>query len=178
MTYTPALSHDGAVLSAGDGEHFEFLNNRATIKVRAGDEGSMSVVEFLAPKGFAPPLHRHLFEDELFVVFEGELVFHRGDDRIHGEPGSVAFLPRGHAHTFQVLTDSARFMNVTAANRGVPRFDAMVAALGIPTASTSLPAPMHPDPGRVAEICAQHDIEILGPPPGPLPINDNEGTPQ
>jgi quercetin dioxygenase-like cupin family protein len=174
MTYTPALSNHAAVLSAGGGEHFEFLNNRATIKVRAGSEGSMSVVEFLAPKGFGPPLHRHLFEDELFVVFEGELMFHRGEDRIPGSVGSVAYLPRGHAHTFQVLSESSRFLNVTAANRGIPRFDAMVAALGIPTTSTAIPPPMQIDPGHVAEVCAQHDIEILGPPPGPITTTNKE----
>ena len=168
MTYTPALSHDGAVLAEGDGEHLEFLNHRATIKVRAGAEGSMSVVEFLAPEGFGPPLHRHLFEDELFVVFDGELMFHRGEDRLPGGSGSITYLPRGHAHTFQVLSRSARFLTVTAANRGVPRFDAMVAALGIPTTSTALPEPRHIDPGHVAEVCAKHDIEILGPPPGPI----------
>lgn len=137
----------------------------------------MSVVEFLAPEGFGPPLHRHRFEDELFVVFDGEVMFHRGEDRLHGGPGAVAYLPRSHAHTFQVLTESARFLTVTAANRGVPRFDAMVAALGIATTSTALPAPMHIDPGHVAEICMQHDIEILGPPPGPITTTQKGNTP-
>ena len=33
-----------------------------------GIEGQLSVVEFLAPKGFGPPLHRHNYEDDLFVV--------------------------------------------------------------------------------------------------------------
>lgn len=169
MTYTTALSHaDAAVLEAGHGAHYEFLNNLATVKVRAGSEGSMSVVEFLAPQGFGPPLHRHVTEDELFIVLDGELVFHVGDDRIPGGPGAVAHLPRALPHTFQVVSETCRLINVTASNDTIPRFDAMVAALGVPTTSVSMPAPMQIDPGRVAEVCLEHDIEIVGPPPPPL----------
>jgi hypothetical protein len=36
-----------------------FLNNLATIKVAPGSSGSMSAVEFVAPKGFGPPVHVH-----------------------------------------------------------------------------------------------------------------------
>ena len=31
-----------------------------------------------------------------------------------------------------------------------------------------LPEPVEIDPARVAEVCAEYQIEILGPPPPPL----------
>lgn len=158
------------VVAPGKGEHLEFLNHLATIKFATGSSGSMSVVEFMAPRGFGPPEHRHKNEDELFVVLDGELEFRTGGIEIKGGPGTLALLPRAEPHTFQVLSASARFVNVTATNTVTPpRFDAMVAALGTATERTTLPEPTYIDPAHVAEVCAAHDIEIVGPPPAPLP---------
>lgn len=156
------------VLADGEGQHYDFLNNLATVKVAAGTDGSMSVVEFLGPQGFGPPEHRHNDEDELFVVMEGELRFFTGGKVLSGGPGTIAFLPRAVPHTFQVVSASARFLNVTSSPSSVPRFDAMVAALGTATNSRSIPEEGYIDPGQVAEVCAAHNIDIVGPPPGPL----------
>jgi hypothetical protein len=71
-------------------------------------------------------------------------------------------------HSFQVLSDTARFIDVTGATDGAPRFDQMVSTLGLPVAEPTMPAPMDIDPGEVAEVCAAHGIDILGPPPAPL----------
>lgn len=156
------------VLGPGEGHHLSFLNNLATVKLSAGETGSMSVVEFLAPHGFGPPEHRHNDEDELFVVLEGELRFFTGGDEIAGGAGTFAHLPRAIPHTFQVMSESARFLNVTAGS--TPRFDAMVQALGEPTDRIALPDPAYIDPARVAEVCAAHGIDIVGPPPPPLEV--------
>jgi quercetin dioxygenase-like cupin family protein len=153
------------VLDASDGAHFHFLNNAATIKVAAGATGTMSVVEFAAPWGFGPPQHTHEDEDELFIVLEGELSFLMGGTRIGGAAGAYAFLPKGISHAFQVVSDTARFVNVTASATAAPRFDQMVAALGTPTATPEIPEPTHIDPARVAEVCRRFGIEIVGPPP-------------
>lgn len=160
---------DAYVVSEGDGQHLEFLNHLATIKVEAGDGGSMSVVEFLAPRGFGPPEHRHQVDDELFVVLEGEIRFRCGDVEADGAAGAVAYLPRGGAHTFQVLSDTARFVVVNASSMATPRFDAMVSALGTPTDQAALPEPAYIDPSRVAAVCAAHGIDVVGPPPPQLP---------
>lgn len=168
MSIEQALSQ-GLVVAPGEGKHLEFLNHLATIKFAAGPADSMSVVEFMAPRGFGPPEHSHNHEDELFIVLEGELEFRTGGVEITGTPGTLALLPHGEPHTFQVLSEMARFVNVTASNAMPPRFDKMVAALGTPTDRTSLPEPSYIDPARVAEVCAAHDIEIVGPPPAPLP---------
>ena len=156
------------MLAAQEGEHFHFLNHLATIKVRAGDHRSMSVVEFVGPRGFGPPLHSHTEEDELFVIFEGELEFRTGGREILGSAGTCAYLPRAVPHTFQILSDTARFMCVTASTTTIPRFDEMVAALGEPVAEPSMPEPGYIDPVRVADVNRALGIDILGPPPAPL----------
>ena len=185
MTHTDAaIRRDPYVLARDEGRHFHFLGHLATVKV-AGAESSLSTVEFMAPHGFGPPLHRHDLEDELFIVLEGELVYRSGDQEFSGGPGSIAHLPRGVPHGFQVVSDMARFVNVTAAVEGPPRFDAMVAqgaldevramvaALGDEAAVPSVPDPGPIDPNRVAEVCRAHGIEILGPPPPPLDQTDD-----
>lgn len=169
MSTSHTLAGDEPVLLAEDGgHHLHFLNNLATIRVAAEGRRSMSVVEFAAPEGFGPPLHNHLHEDELFIVLDGAIALFSGHDRFEAGEGGFAYLPHGTPHTFQVLTDTARIVNVTASHTQVPRFDEMVAALGEPTTDLVIPEPGPIDPGRVAEVCAAHGIEIVGPPPGPL----------
>ncbi len=156
------------MLGRGEGPHLHALNNLATVKVTAGDTGSMSAVEFAAPKGFGPPLHCHRTEDELVVVLEGEVAFSSGDDESIARDGACAYLPHGIPHTFQVLSETARMLSVTSSATETPQFDLMFAALGVPTDQAVIPQPSDIDPGHVALVCGQHGIDVLGPPPPPL----------
>lgn len=45
----------------------------------AETEGRLAVMELLAPKGFASPLHIHRAEDEFFVVLSGEVRVQHGE---------------------------------------------------------------------------------------------------
>ena len=166
MDTTVQPSRGLEVSGPASGRHYHFLNHLASVKVAAGGQRSMSVVQFEATRGFGPPLHRHEHEDELFVVLDGELLLTHGQDTIQGPRGTVAYLPAAQPHTFQVLSDTAVFLNVTASRTQVPRFDEMVAALGVPTDPADLPADQPIDPGHVAAVCAAYDITVLGPPPG------------
>ena len=153
------------VLAAGAGQHFEFLNHLATIKLE-GQGRTMSVAEFLAPQGFGPPEHRHNDEDELFFVLDGEVRFLTGGEEAMAGTGGFAHLPHGESHTFQVLSPTARFVTVTASIAGEPRFDQMVSSLGSPITMPTLPEPGYIDPARIAQVCASFGIDIVGPPPG------------
>jgi quercetin dioxygenase-like cupin family protein len=168
MSIPTNVSRAPEVIAPGSGHHLHFLNHLATVKVRGGDDGALSVVEFSAPRGLGPPLHRHDDEDELFVVLDGEVAFHAGDEVLMTGTGGLAYLPHGIAHTFQVHSDTARFVCVTGSRVRAPRFDLMVTALGVEVSGPSLPEPGPIDPGQVAEVCQQHGIQILGPPPTPL----------
>jgi quercetin dioxygenase-like cupin family protein len=159
MTMNPVMvAHD-------EGERFHFLNTLHTAII-SGEQtnGTLTAVEFLAPKNFGPPLHRHEAEDELFYILDGDLWLSCGDaEAVHGR-GAVVWLPRGLAHTFQVRSDTARVLCVSTPS-GFERF---VATLGEPTQSRTLPEPKEIDPGHVDEVCAQFDIQVLGPPPSPV----------
>ncbi len=155
------------VLQRGEGQHHHFLNHLATTKVAGEPAGSMGVVEFRAPRDFGPPVHQHDDEDEFIVVLEGEIAFQTGDQEIVASAGGCAFLPHGVPHCFQVLSEEARFLAVTASATSVPRFDAFVAAVGTPAPSATLPEPGPIDPQRLVEISLAHGIDVVGPPPGP-----------
>ena len=157
-----------SVLQRDEGEHRHFLNHLATTKVDAGESGSMSAIEFVAPKGFGPPLHVHEDDDEVMIVLDGEVAFRSGDREQIGTAGSTVFLPHGVPHTFQVLSESARFTTVAARLHGAPLFGGFVSELGDDLAEPVTPPPVEIDPAAVAESGARHGITILGPPPAPL----------
>jgi hypothetical protein len=59
-------------LARGEGRHVWFLGSLMTIKADSGQtEGAMSLIEQVAPPGFASPLHLHHGEDEPMYVLEG-----------------------------------------------------------------------------------------------------------
>lgn len=158
-----------AEIPDGEGVHHRFLNHLATVKVGAGESASgMNAVEFTAPRGFGPPLHVHHEEDELMYVIDGRVRLEFGDETVYAERGSVVSLPCGTPHTFQVESETARMLTVAAGRRSAPSFDRFVATLGEPTDDPRIPEPGDIDPGHVAAICADHGMDVLGPPPAPL----------
>jgi mannose-6-phosphate isomerase-like protein (cupin superfamily) len=54
----------------------------------------------IAPKS-GPPTHIHHTEDEFFYVLSGEFKVKLGDRIVSAPAGSVMFVPRNTAHTFQ-----------------------------------------------------------------------------
>jgi quercetin dioxygenase-like cupin family protein len=171
MTTTTATTIDSLQhVDAGEGDHHFFLNHLATVKVGAGQSDSgLTLVEFLAPRGFGPPLHVHREEDELMYVLHGEIRIDLApDESTVVSDGAAVSLPHGVPHTWQVLSENARFLTVNAGRSGQPSFDQFVAALGTPTDPSNLPDPVTIDAAEVARVCADHGIDVLGPPPRPL----------
>ncbi len=170
MTTTSTLPSNTTpyVLSQDEGVHRHFLNHLATTKVDPGDSGSMTAVEFVAPKGFGPPLHVHTDEDEVMIVLDGDIAFRSGDVEQIAAAGSTVYLPHGEPHTFQVLSESARFTTIAARLHGAPLFGDFVAELGDDLSDPVTPTPIAIDPAAVAESGARHGITILGPPAAPL----------
>lgn len=146
-----------------EGEALWFLGNLVTVK--AGGEqthGRVTVVEFLNPAGFAPPLHRHLDEDEMFYLLSGSARIRCDDTVFDAGPGDFVHLPSGHPHTFIVSPDEPlRALQITTP-AGFERFAADV---GEPARQRRLPDPGLVDPAALGHAAARHGIEILGPPP-------------
>lgn len=156
------------VLNFGEGEHRNFLNHVATTKIGSDAGASMTAIEFTQPKGFGAPLHVHETEDELMIILEGEIRFTSGDTTFVGTAGATAWLPHGVPHTFQVLSEEARCIVVTAANDGPLQFENFVGELGEPIAEPVMPEEGPIDPEAVAMAGARNGLQILGPPPAML----------
>src|SRR4028118_12298 len=86
----------------GEGEALWWIGMLATIKASAEQTGGRyTLVEVLAPDGFASPLHVHHTEDEAFWILEGEMTFYVGDQTIKAHPGSFLFGPQEGPHAVE-----------------------------------------------------------------------------
>ncbi|GAB4128319.1 MAG: hypothetical protein Fur005_46630 [Roseiflexaceae bacterium] len=126
--------------------------------------------QFWALEGFADhhmavPLHAHTYEDEIWYVLDGTIRFTIGDQHYDAPAGTFAYIPRGVAHTFLVISTTARWFGFGIGGT----LDQWFFETGIPAGSLTLPphaAP--PDPAMVANLVASlqaYGTETLGPPP-------------
>ena len=101
----------GFARGPGEGEALWFNGGLGLLRA-TGDhtEGRYAVMELLAPKGFASPLHIHRREDEFFVVLSGEVRVQHGEAVIEAVAGSVVYGPRDVAHAFHVDSAEARLL--------------------------------------------------------------------
>jgi mannose-6-phosphate isomerase-like protein (cupin superfamily) len=150
------------VLRADEGESLWFLGNLVTLKAAGGQtRGALTVAEFLNPPGFAPPLHRHLHEDEAFYVLSGRARYHCGDQVFDAGPGDFVLLPVGRPHTFVVGPDEPlRTLQITTP----AGFEHFAAAAVRPAEALRLPDPAPVDPVALGHAAAAHGVELLGPP--------------
>ena len=181
MSATEDRAKSGATLAAqgdvaslafayetGEGEALWWIGMLATIKATAEQTGGRyTLVEVLAPEGFASPLHVHHFEDEGFWILEGEMTFYVGDQTIKARPGSFLFGPEEVPHAFAVDSGPARLLFVLSP----AGFEDLVREMGEPARELTIPpqAEAPPDEAqmqRMAAIATRHGDEILGPPPG------------
>jgi quercetin dioxygenase-like cupin family protein len=152
----------------GEGEALWWIGMLATIKATAEQTGGQyTLVEILAPEGFASPLHVHHFEDEGFYILEGEMTFYVGDQTIKAQPGSFLFGPKEVPHAFTVDSGPARLLFVLSP----AGFEDLVREMGEPARELTIPPQPEAPPDEaemqhLAAIGARHGAEILGPPPG------------
>lgn len=150
------------VLAADEGQAYWFLGSKVIVKA-AGEQTRhrLTILDFTNPPGFAPPVHRHLVEDECFYIISGHATYLVDGRELPAGPGDFVFLPVGSTHTFIVSDDAPlRTLQIT-----VPAgFEEFTAEAGVPaTGDTPPDAPV--DPAALTAAAARHQIEILGPPP-------------
>ena len=151
------------LLHRDEGEALWFVGNLVTLKATAATTGgALTVAHFVNPPGFAPPLHRHLNEDEMFYVLGGRGRFRCAGRELDAGPGDFLLLPKGEPHTFIVGPDEPLEMLQLTTPAG---FEEFAAAVGEPARERRLPDPGQVDPAAMAHTAALHGIEILGPPP-------------
>jgi quercetin dioxygenase-like cupin family protein len=151
-------------LGSEEGEAFWGFGSLWTIKASAEQTGGrFSLIEELAPRGAATPLHVHREDDETFYVLEGELTFYLEDDQpIPASAGSFVHVPGGAAHAFRVDSETARYLIITT-----PQHERFYrAAFGDPARSRDLPPEGELDWERINAAAQEYKVEALGPPPG------------
>ncbi len=152
----------GVALEPAGGDAFWWLGSLMINKVEGP---GMSLVDHLVPPGYAPPLHIHHRQDEVFMITEGEFTMTCGDETWQAGPGAVIFLPRGIPHRFQASEAGPARTQIITVPGG---FCELVAELGEPATELTLPGPdvQMPDAARVGAVMEAHGIEPVGPPPG------------
>jgi mannose-6-phosphate isomerase-like protein (cupin superfamily) len=116
----------------------------------------IAVWEELAPPGYAPPLHVHTREDEIFRVLDGEFTMWCRGKLFCARPGAVIALPRGEPHTFKNTGGTPGRLLIMVTPGGVEGFFREVdkRALRLPV-----------DMAEIVKAAAGFGLEILGPNP-------------
>jgi quercetin dioxygenase-like cupin family protein len=140
-----------------------FLDSLIAIRADTkSTDGRLAVSENWTPRGGGSPLHTHAYEDEAFLVLEGELHFWRGETAFRHGPGGLAFLPRALQHGFTVTSDEAHFLVIMTPG-GFEDFY----RTGTPaTSATYPPSPAtKADVDRAMQMAIKLGTSIDGPPP-------------
>lgn len=148
----------GFVLGSDEGDRYHWLGSLTIDKVLGqSTTGGLDIVDHRVPAGYAPPLHVHRGQDEVFFVVEGRFTVHCGDQTWQAAPGSLAFLPRDVPHGFSVSDDGPGRTLLVNAPAG---FADLVHELGEPAAQLELPGPdvPMPDPERARVVAEAHGI--------------------
>ena len=99
---TDPSSASPLLIRPGEGRPIQIGGFGTTYKVlSSATRGAAAVIEHtLAPHALAAPLHRHMREDEIAHVLEGEIRIQQGDHVASAGPGTYVVKPRGVFHTF------------------------------------------------------------------------------
>ena len=149
-------------LGSEEGEAFWGFGSLWTVKASAEQTGGrFSLIEELAPRGAATPLHVHREDDETFYVLEGEITFYLDDQPIPATAGSFVHVPGGEAHAFRVESETARYLIITtaAARALLPSC--------IRRSGTSRDLPPRKSPIGIGSTPrrSEYKVEVIGPPP-------------
>ena len=126
--------------------------------------GQFWALEGFADRHMAVPLHAHTHEDEIWYVLDGEIRFITDTGEQIGKPGSFVFIPRYVPHTFQILSETARWFGI-----GTPAgLDQWFFETGEPAQGLTLPPPpaRPPDVEAIVASLKRYGTDTLGPPPG------------
>jgi mannose-6-phosphate isomerase-like protein (cupin superfamily) len=152
-------------LAREEGQAVWFLDSLLIVKA-TGEQtgGAFGLIDHVIMPPGDSPFHVHHNEDEAFYVYEGQMTFYVGEERIKAEPGTWVYGPREVPHGFRIEGDSPASMLVFNTPAGFEQFPVEV---GEPAKGLTLPPPPEepPDMERRLSISAKYDIDILGPLP-------------
>lgn len=154
------------VIEKDAGEAIWFGGGLFTFKVTTEETGgAFMLIDDIALRGKATPLHSHPGHDETFYVIDGELLLHiEGKEHAAG-PGAIAAIPRGVPHAFLVTSESAHF--ITFVTPGDANAEAFFRQAGEPAPGRTPPPEGTPLPIERIVAAGKETgfMEMLGPPP-------------
>jgi quercetin dioxygenase-like cupin family protein len=144
-----------------EGEATWFFNAlMTTVASTAETGGAYSLTEHLVTAASNPPMHIQVDEDEAFYILDGVIEFEVDGQVVTATPGTFAFVARGAAHLFRVLTDTARML-VICSGKPSDNLEDFFLGMGQPATARVLPQPAAPDEDRLLALCAQTGIELV-----------------
>lgn len=148
-------------VAVGGGRSFYGPGDRYTFLVTGAEsDGSMFALDCLVGAGGGPPPHRHLAEDELFVIHAGQISFTAEGQTSKVGPGESVFVPRGTAHAYVNDGDSDARMLAVYTPAGMEGWFEEVCT---PVTDPSLaPPPVTPELiERMLEAGPRHNVEWI-----------------
>ena len=144
-----------------EGEATWFFNAlMTTVASTAETGGAYSLTEHLVTAASNPPLHVQVDEDEAFYIIDGEVEFEVDGHVATATPGTFAFVARGAAHCFRVLTPTARML-VICSGKPTDNLEDFFLGMGEPATERALPEPKAPDLDRLMTLTARTGIELV-----------------
>src|SRR4051794_161265 len=149
------------VRTRAEGDATWFFNALMTMKASMAETGgAYSLTEHVVTAASNPPMHVQVDEDEAFYILEGTVEFEVDGQRISAAPGTFAFVARGAAHTFSVLTDEARML-VICSGKPAQNLEDFFLMMGEPASERVLPTPAAPDVDRLVALATRSGIELV-----------------
>ncbi|WP_218128453.1 cupin domain-containing protein [Mucilaginibacter sp. OK268] len=129
-------------------------NSPVDLKVSTKDtDGTLSISEYTGFAKGGPPLHIHLYQDEIFYILEGEHLFQLGDKQYHLTAGDSIFIPRNVPHAPAQLSDKGKYLFFFTPSGKMEDFFRTLGELKRPVSSED-----------AKTIFEAHDMKIVGPP--------------
>lgn len=129
-----------------------FTSNIEIVVPSEASNNSLCVFIETAPPGGGPPPHKHLREDEVFTVLEGEFEFYAGGAWSSFHAGETRISLRGSYHAFRNVGSAPGRMMLMTNGGGIDEYFANISQLRLPQ-----------DQGRLAEISAFYGYYYLPP---------------
>jgi uncharacterized cupin superfamily protein len=149
------------IRSRDEGQATWFFNALMTTKAAMSETaGAYNLSEHIVTAASNPPMHVQMDEDEAFYILEGEIEFEVDGQVALATPGTFAFVARGAAHTFRVLTDTARML-VICSGKPADNLEDFFLGMGTPATERELPTPGAPDVEKLVVLCDRTGIALV-----------------
>jgi quercetin dioxygenase-like cupin family protein len=174
ITVDPVRPREGVAMSvpinglepylqqSSEHQHLDWIGNMelSVILDAATTGGQVSLIQVIASRGDASPVHIHSRDDEAFLLLEGAMTVRVDDVRDQLRPGGIGCLPRHRPHAFRFDSDSRALIISTPA--GQEEF--------FRSAGWDTRRPKPPDwkisPDALKEAAEAYGTTIIGPPHG------------